>query len=93
MGTHRTFPAAAQHPHVSWVTYSYLRAEVERLTAAEAYWRALAHHWFLEARDVGRDPVARLLADVMLSEIHRRDIPPVTEEEAPWLNNLIETES
>lgn len=79
--------------HVSWTTYTHLRAENDRLTAEAAYWRTIAHHWFLEARDAGNDPVARFISDLMLSEIHRRDTQHLTEEEAPWLTSLIESES
>lgn len=74
--------------HVSPEVFLFLRREHRRLSAAVAYWRTLAHHWYLEARDAGRDPAARFIADLMLAEIHRRDHPDLTEEAAPWLTQL-----
>lgn len=86
--THRTLERIECDPPVSREAAHFMRREVRRLTAEVAYWRAMAHHWHLEATAEPLDPQARFIADLMLAEIHRRDTPVLTEEEAPWLTTL-----
>ncbi len=72
-------------PHVSYVAYMHMLREHRRLTVEATYWRTVAHLWFLQAGRTREDPIGNVFAHSVLLEMHKRDVPELTEEDAPWL--------